>query len=58
MELSRGGLENCFFILIFEKKAVKMKQKKGIRKGLVFGIIFLASMATQILKQGIPPKRI
>jgi hypothetical protein len=44
------------FVAIFYSD-IEAGYKIGIAV-LVFGIIFLASMATQILKQGIPTKRI
>jgi hypothetical protein len=44
------------FLAIFYSD-IEAGYKIGIA-ALVFGIIFLASIATQILKQGIPQKRI
>jgi hypothetical protein len=44
------------FVAIFYSD-IEAGYKIGIA-ALVFGIIFLASLATQVLKQGVPQKRI
>jgi len=44
------------FVAIFYSD-IEAGYKIGIA-ALVFGIIFLASLATQVLKQGVPQKRV